>query len=207
MNKPGEVTHIIKTLLKLRAQIILCIETLNEILEHNEELKDIRLENFPNYEVNLGQSSFTIVSNHSIILMCSFLDEYEGYFNTHYLKNTDPSRILKIRTKNKPGLDRIKKWKDLKNFRNYFAVHNFRIKGKSFFSEDIETITMKIPYTLSELTLFAGILNFICINILNEFSEIAQTIDIEENMLVKLLITEEHIDAGKELTELKNKMM
>ena len=207
MNNLDEVTHVIKTLLKLRAQIILCIETLNEILEHNEELKDIRLENFPNYEVNLGQSSFTIVSNHSIILMCSFLDEYEGYFNTHYLKNTDPNRILKIRIKNKPGLDRIKKWKDLKNFRNYFAVHNFRIKGKSFFSEDIKTITMKIPYTLSELSLFAGILNLICINILNEYNEIAQTIDIEENMLVKLLISEEHIDAGKELTELKNKMI
>lgn len=206
MNTPDDVSHVIKTLLKLRAQIILCVETLNEILEHNEDLKQ-RLENFPNYEVNLGQSCFTIVSNHSIILMCSFLDEYEGYFNTHYLKNTDSSRILKIRNKNKPGLDRIKKWKDLKSFRNYFAVHNFRIKGKSFFSEDVGNITMKIPYTLSELTLFAGILNMICLNILDEFSEIAQTIDIEENMLNKLLIPEEHIDAGKELTELKNKMM
>ncbi len=201
-----EITHVIKTLLKLRAQIILCVETLNEILDHNLELKEIKLDNFPNYEVNLGQSCYSIVSGHSIILFCSFLDEYENYFNANYLKNMDSTRILKVRNKNKPGLDRIKKWKDLKNFRNYFAVHSFRIKGKSFFSSDFEQFTIKIPNTLSEKNLFAGIVNLICINIFNEFVEIAQIINIEEDMLIKMIFIEEHIDNIQEIIELKDKM-
>jgi hypothetical protein len=201
-----EITHVIKTLLKLRAQIILCVETLNEIIDHNVELEHIKLDDFLNYDVNLGQSCYTLVSNHFIILSCSFLDEYESYFNIHNLKDIDSQRILRVRIKNKPGLDRIKKWKDFKNFRNYFAVHNFRIKGKSFFSDDIGRFTIKIPNTPSEKKLFAGIVNLICLNILNEFDEVAQLVDIEENMLDKITFIEEHIDATQEFHDLKNRM-
>ena len=206
MNDQQEITHVIKTLLKLRAQIFLCVESLNEIIGHNLELKDIKLDNFPNYEVNLAQSCYTLLSNQSIILFCSFLDEYESYFNTHNLKNVEPGRILKVRNNNKPGLSRIKKWKDLKNFRNYFAVHSFRIKGKSFFSEDFEEFSIKIPNTPSEKNLFAGIVNLICLNLLNEFDEIAQVINIEEDMLFKMDFIEEHIDERKEIIELRAKM-
>lgn len=206
MNEQSEITHVLKTLLKLRAQILLCVETLNEIIDHHLELKHIKLDNFTNYEVNIGQSSYTIISNHSIILFCSFLDEYENYFNTHHLKGVDSVRILKVRKNNKPGLDRIRKWKDLKTFRNYFAAHNFRIKGKSFFSEDIEQISIKIPNAPSEKKLFAAIVNLICINILNEFTEIGQFIDIEENMLIKMNFIEEYIDDKKEIADIKEKM-
>ena len=207
MENQEELTHVIKTLLKLRAQFFLCIESLNEILDHNLELKEIKLDNFPNYEVNLGQSCYSIVSNYSIILLCSFLDEYENYFNIHHLKNVNSDRILKVRTKNKSGLDRIKKWKDLKNFRNYFAVHSFRIKGKSFFSNDFEQFTIKTPNSLSEKNLCVGIVNLICESILNEFNEISQIIDLEENMLSKMTFIEEHIDFRKEIIELRKKMI
>ncbi len=139
-------------------------------------------------------------------MFCSFMDEYEQHFNPHHLNKVDRSRILSVKSKNTPGIKRIKKWIDMKNFRNYIAAHNFRIKGKSFFSDEIDLLQFKIPNKVSEKNLFVGIIYFICLNIKEEFPEIFATINPNEKMLNKIKFLSSEIDNEKELTILMKAM-
>lgn len=201
-----EFTSVIKTLLNLQSQISLTVETLNEIGNNYKVLKAIKLENYHHEGVSLESASHTLISNHAIILFCSFLDEYNKFFNISHLKNVDPEKITNVKRKNEPGLKRIKEWKDLKKFRNYLIAHNFRIKGKSFFSEEFDMFEFKIPNKVSEKNLFSGIVYFICLNIRNEFPEIFSTLNDKEIMLDKIKFISEEVDNEKELIELFHEM-
>tara|TARA_B110000908_G_C10259523_1_gene458126 strand:+ start:3582 stop:3965 length:384 start_codon:yes stop_codon:yes gene_type:complete len=67
-----------------------------------------------------------------IILACSYLDEYEQQLTP--IKHPEHiDSILSFKKVTKPAIDRIKKWKDLKKYRNQITAHNYRIKGKSIF--------------------------------------------------------------------------
>ncbi len=76
-----------------------------------------------------------------LILTNSFLDEYDRYFtSSNSIMN---QRITKIKHKLKPAISRIRKWKDLKNFRNNVLVHNLRIDKRNYESVFIDD--MRVP--------------------------------------------------------------
>ena len=203
----NELKNSINTLFNLQTQIHLAVETLNEIGNNYETLREIKLDNFFDKNTNLETSSHTLISSYAIILFCSFMDEYEKYFNQSELEFIEKERILRVKRKNSPGIKRIKKWKDLKKYRNYLAAHNFRINGKSFFSNEFEKLEFKIPNTISEKNLFSGIIYIICQNIKNEFPEIIQMFNINERMIDKISFIGEQIDNEKELSELYELMI
>lgn len=200
-----ELTNVIKTLLHLQGQISLTVETLNEIGNNYKTLQEIKLENHFS-KISLESATHTLISNHSIILFCSFLEEYEKKFTPHFLKDIDAKRIINVRQKNEPGLKRIRKWKDLRDFRNILAAHNFRIKGKSFFSDEFDKFKFTIPNKVSEKNLFSGIIYLICINIRTEFPEIYNSLNVGEAMLDKIEFICDEVDNEKELIELISKM-
>jgi len=203
----NDLKNVLKTLFHLQSQISLLVETLNEIGNNYQILQNMPLDNFFNKNMNLENSTHTLISNYSIIMFCSFMDEYEEHFNTNYLKNIDPERILRVRKKNSYGVNRIKIWKDMKTFRNQLVAHNFKVKGKSFFSDEIERLTFRIPNTISEKNLFSGIIYYICINLKNEFIEVSNSLLSTELMLDKIEFTKQEIDNEKELTEIAIKML
>ena len=203
----NDLNQVIKTLLNLQSQINLIVETLNEIGNNCKTLSNIPLNNFFKGGMNLENSTHTLLSNYSIVMFCSFIDEYEKHFSISFLKSVDPERIKKVKVKNNAGMKRIKKWKDLHNFRNFMVAHNFRTKsGKSFFSEEFESFTFIIPNSISEKNLFVDITLLVCQNLKIEFPEIFNSLDPNELMLNKLKIIGENIDYAKEITDLMEKM-
>ncbi len=200
-----DLTNVIKTLLHLQGQISLAVETLNEIGDNYKTLREMKVKNHFS-KITLESATHTLISNHAIILFCSFLDEYEKNFTPHFLKNIDAQRIINVRKKNEPGLKRIRKWKDLRNFRNFLVAHNFRNKGKSFFSDEFDKFKFIIPNKVSEKNLFSGIIYCVCINIRTEFPEIFYSLNIKEVMLDKIEFICEEVESEKELTELISKM-
>ena len=201
-----EITNVIKTLFHLQTQIHLLVETLNEIGNNYKTLREIKFDNFFDQRITLEDATHTLISNYAIIMFCSFVDEYEKYFTPQFLKDVDSKRILSVRSRNQPGLKRIRKWKDLHKFRNFLVAHNFRNKGKSFFSEEFEKFTFVIPNKVSEKNLFSGIVHLICLNLKSEFPEVVNSLQEGELMLDKIEFICEDVDNEQELTELMERM-
>ncbi|MFS4467532.1 hypothetical protein [Maribacter sp. 2210JD10-5] len=169
-------------------------------------MQKIELKNFFDKSMNLEISSHALLSNYSIIMFSSFIEEYDKYFNPGHLSAVDSRRILNVKEKNLPGLKRIRKWKDISRFRNHMVAHSFRFKNKSFFSDEIEELNFKIPNKISEKNLFAGIVHLICMNIRDEFLEYVINFDNNQVMLDKMKLMGEDIDNEKELIELYARM-
>ena len=198
-----KLVETIKTLLNLEGQIQLSVNTL-QVSNDNEILKTLPVsENFVP-AMNLESSIRALVSNFSIIQFCAFLDEYNEFFTPNKCGIEYKERIVKIRKKNDIGIKRIEKWKDLRDFRNMLVAHNFRTNDKiSFFSESFVKREFKIPNKIQEKILFAGILQMICKNIIDEFrAEIMLNINPRETMLDYFSIISEDINANEELKEL-----
>lgn len=202
----GELKNVIKTLFNLQTQIFLIVETLNEIDDNQHMLKKIKLQNYFDKSMNLQNSSHALLSNYSIIMFSSFIEEYNKYFNPSHLSSVSSERIQRVKKKNIAGMKRIKKWKDISRFRNHMIAHSFRFNRESFFSENIKKLEFKIPNTLSEKNLFAGITNLACMNIRDEFMEYVVQFDNNQVMLDKMKLIGENIDNEKELIELYNQM-
>ncbi|QDO93587.1 hypothetical protein FNB79_06205 [Formosa sediminum] len=204
--KDEKLKEVIKTLFQLQSQINLTVESLNEINNNQQILEGIKIENYFDKNLNLKLSTSGILANYSILLFCSFLEEYNDFFNISYLKNSNCETISIVRQKNKAGIKRINKWKDLYNFRNQLIAHNYRIKKKSFFSNETAMHEYKIPNTLSEKNLLSGIIYFICLNIRDAFPEVTLELNIKEKMADILNLIGEVVDNEKELKFLFDKM-
>ncbi|WP_330442109.1 hypothetical protein [Flavobacterium sp. C4GT6] len=196
----SELKNVISTLFHLQGQIHLLIETLEKCTKNENLLNQIELTSF-NSDINFQKSVQGLLSNQSIIMFCSFLDEYNRYLTPQIDNSVYKDRITSLKQLNKPILKRINKWKDLYSFRNKLVAHNFRTNNKSFFSTD-EVEIYKIPNTISEKILFDGIIYLICTNIRDLFPDVISQIDPDFIMLNKLKIIGEDIDNEKELTEL-----
>ncbi|WP_298498364.1 hypothetical protein [uncultured Algibacter sp.] len=200
------LVNVLKTLFHLQTQINLTVESLNEIEQNQKILEKIQIENYFDNSMNLKISTSGILSNYSIILFCSFLEEYHKFFNLGHLKSVDRNLILSVKNKNKPGIRRINKWTGLIDFRNQLIAHNFRIKDKSFFSKEKLLYDYKIPNSLSEKNLFSGIIYLICLNIRDAFPEIISKLNLNERMVDKLNLIGENVDNENELKKLFDKM-
>ncbi|MCD9854006.1 hypothetical protein LUD75_04795 [Epilithonimonas sp. JDS] len=148
-----KLEYVIKTLFNLQAQINLSVETLNEVYNNPSLFVGKTLENFYHEKMGLEPAIHTLISNYSIIQFCSFLDEYNDFFNPAFCEEKYQDRILNVKKKNVPGLKRINQWKDLNKFRNNLVAHNLRIKNESFFSTKFEKLEYKIPNKISEKNL------------------------------------------------------
>ena len=144
-----ELLNVVNTLFHLHGQIKFAVKTLERVYENKDLLNSIKYEEEFFDKQTLFQTSINaLISNNCIIMFSSFLDEYKN-FNSHNLEEEFKSRIESVRKQNKPGIDRIRKWKDIKDFRNHLAAHNFKINGKSFFSNEVQNLEYKIPNTIS----------------------------------------------------------
>jgi hypothetical protein len=125
------------------------------------------------------------LSEYIIILICSFLDEYNDNFipsKSILLHN----RILNYRKQVKPIITRIAKWSDLKKYRNNILAHNLRLKDNtSIFSDTLEKIDYNVPNTLEEIRLLIELSTLITKNISVEFPELLENLDFNEKIIDK----------------------
>ncbi len=128
---------------------------------------------FPHFLLNNAY-----LSDYILILICSFLDEYNGEFtpnNCEILKN----RIHKFRSQIKPVIKRINKWKHLKDYRNTVLAHNLRLKDRnSIFSDQKVQVKFEIPNSHDEMVLLCELAALITKNIGAEFPEIIAELDL-----------------------------
>ncbi len=201
-----ELLNLTNTLFHLHGQIKFAVTTLERVYENRNLINTIKYNGeFFDKQTLLQTSINALISNNCIVMFCSFLDEYKN-FNSHNLGIELEERIELVRKLNKPGIDRIKKWKDIKDFRNHLAAHNFKIKGKSFFDNEIQNLEYKIPNTISEKKLFLLIIELICINIRDEFPEILLYMNPQTKMTDKLKIIGEEINFNEESKIIFSKM-
>jgi hypothetical protein len=125
------------------------------------------------------------LAEYIIILICSFLDEYNDNFipkKNHLLHD----RILNFRKQIKPVLTRIAKWKDLKKYRNNILAHNLRLKDNtSIFSDTLERIDYNLPNTPDEIRLLIELSSLITKNIGGQFPELLQNFNFDEKIIDK----------------------
>jgi hypothetical protein len=99
-------------------------------------------------------------------------------------------------------MQRINKWGNLKDFRNYILAHGFRVKDKSLFAKGIEPFKFKVPHSNSEINLLAELMRVITTCIANEFPELVEKLDWSENPLTKMSIELIEVDIEQEITEI-----
>lgn len=202
----NELLNFTNTLFNLHSQIKFAVTTLERVYENKNLINSIKYDNEYFDKQALFQTSINaLISNNCIIMFSSFLDEYAN-FNSHNLGKEIEDRIEYVRRQNKPGIKRINKWKDIKNFRNHLAAHNFKINGKSFFSDEVKNLEYIIPNTISEKKLFLLITELICLNIRDEFPEILFYMDPENRMIDKMKIIGEEIDFEEESKVIHSQM-
>lgn len=99
---------------------------------------------------------FLIVRYITIIQTISFLDEWDKFlgFKTEF---EDQKNILELKKTAKPAIDRIKKWKDMREFRNCVLAHNLRNKNRNydFIFINNEFQNSLIPNHISEFEVLA----------------------------------------------------
>jgi len=184
------MTHLesnLYSLAFLATHIKLSVYTLQEIIDNKELLDNIEFPDKYLQTIKFPNSLRAITSNFSIIQFCSFLDEYKN-FNQSYIGIEYSERIKKVRAKNKYGIQRINKWKNLYDFRNQIAAHNFDIKKESILRKK-EIIEYNIPDTLDEKLVFYKIIEKICNNIFSEFDEVRDNFDFTFKLNSKIEIT------------------
>lgn len=151
-------------------KIVECFKTLGHLatqIQHNvqitklahlnkESLDSQKLEGFYS-SLSFSGSIKSLSLNMILILANSYLDE----LYTQLTPNKHPKydkEILSYLSVINPALSRIKEWKDLKDFRNQFLVHNYRHKGASIFSKAHSIKKFKIPQTDREILLLAELI-------------------------------------------------
>ncbi|MFC7356697.1 hypothetical protein ACFQO1_03285 [Jejudonia soesokkakensis] len=189
----------------LITRIKVSVYTLQETIENQSELRKIKFSDNFLEKFEYPNLIIASISEYSIIQFCSFLDEYKK-FNPSYIGTEYSERIKNVRLKNKYGLQRIQKWKDLYDYRNQVAAHNFDVKKKSILSSK-QIIEYNIPDTIEEKTLFYNICLKISQNIFSEFEEIRESFDFDFNLTHKLKIKKnESFDLNEELKLINENM-
>src|SRR5262245_22162366 len=118
-----------KTLAHLATQVLFFIEVHNTYTENERLLNQIK---FKGHYANLPLAKAISGSllNYAIIIANSFFDEY----NLQFTPSKHPvykDRIIKLKNITKPVLNRLKKWTNFKDYRNYILAHSFRVKETS----------------------------------------------------------------------------
>ena len=189
----------------LTTHLKLSIYTIDEAIKNNELLSLVKFPEEFIQKIGFRKSVIALVSQYSLIQFCSFLDEYKK-FNPNHIEKDYSERILKVRDRNKYGIQRINQWKGLYEYRNQIAAHNFDIKKESILRKK-ELTTYNIPDTFQEKFLFYKISEKICQNIFEEFTEIRDNINLDFNLDKKLnIVKNSNFNLTEELELIKKNM-
>jgi hypothetical protein len=151
-----QIENVIRTLGYLASQIKLTYDTAFLTMENKSKLSEIKYkDDFYNKTGTFDEYIYSICCSCLIIQCCSFIDELEQELNPKKFP-LFRKRIILFKKICKPALNRIRKWKDLKNYRNNLIAHNFRINGKSIFSYK-NKVEYSIPNTPDEYKLLADL--------------------------------------------------
>lgn len=167
----------LNTLVLLATRIKLSVITFEKILENTDYLNKIKYSEGFYEKVGFQKSLRGLIAEHMIIQFCSFLDEYKK-FNPKNIGQEYTEKIKIVRKKNKYGIRRIDQWKNLYDYRNQIAAHNFDIKNKSILSNK-EIKEYSIPSTFYEISIFYKICEKICHNIFIVFPEFVVKVDLD----------------------------
>jgi hypothetical protein len=193
----------------LATHIKTSVYTLDETIKNIKKLDEIKFSDNHLKTMKYSDSLRISLTRQSIILFCSFLDEYNNFSKKH-IGIQYSERINSVKFKNQYGIDRIKKWGNLYEYRNQVAAHNFDIKQgrsvkKSILKNDYIK-TYNIPDTLLEQILFYKIVRKICNNIFDEFIEIRDHFDFDFNLNSKINIQNNKINLEQELSLIDENM-
>ncbi|MVM37253.1 hypothetical protein GO730_05760 [Spirosoma sp. HMF3257] len=136
-------------------------------LEVNSEKKfqKHKLRFFP--DVTLDSVIIVSMVNQILIMICSFIDEW----NDHFTPSNIPEfkdEIIRFKTVMKPVFKRINRWSNLKDYRNTVLAHNFRNKGESILREEVKA--MKTPLRPDEIFEITVLLNIVVLELMQKFS-------------------------------------
>lgn len=127
-----------------------------------------------------SDSVSSLALNLIIINACSFIDEYEKSLTAFNYPNYT-EEILILKKINKPAIKRIKKWTDLKKYRNTVLAHNLSIKDKHIYSHKAP-VKYNFPYYNNEVKLLTTLILIISKNIGFAFPKLVNEIDFSKNI-------------------------
>lgn len=203
-----DLVNSVRTLLDMEGQIYLLIKALNTVFENTTPLNDIERNEWLNEQISLRDSLNTLLSNYSIILFDTFLKSYENRFIAVGLELELKKRVEIVRRVNKPGIDRLKRWSGLSDFRNTLAAHDFQAKKSSvsIYSREYGIKEYNIPNTNSEKNLFYKIISLCCWNIRQALPEIVKEIPWHERPLDRFKIIGKNVNCDEELDKIQEEM-
>lgn len=140
------------------------------------------------------------LQNYSLIILCSFIDEY----NEEFTSSKHPEfaeRINRLKRITKPAIKRLNRWTHIEKYRNNILAHNLRIDGKSIFDNQFEPKYYNVPHTNDEFVLVARLISIISNCISREFFDLVQEIKMKETVLSKTEFKHNKIDIDKEIEE------
>ena len=120
-------------------------------------------------QLDLIVDQFELVDNSTLILLqlCIFLDEYENYF--HRVELHYQQKVLIFKKIIKPIVDQIKKWTDLRTFRNRMIAHNCRDSQGNFHLPDIGLYN--VPHSALDFHYASDYMKYITKLMMEEFNQ------------------------------------
>lgn len=163
----NRLQEVIKTLIDESINIDLKVQ-LMIILEENEDLiKEFKVK--AEYQLVETKTLLDIqIKEYCIINICSYLDEYEKYFNANYIGDSVKIKISETKKILKPFIREIKRNYDLKDYRNHILAHNLRDNSSSLIMGNISR-TYNFPKYTKEFVSINEIIRMIMSIILNQF--------------------------------------
>ncbi len=165
-----DIVESLYTLSHIATQINLLVQV-SKVSYKNGDFLDSFVE-LPGWYSNqrYSKSVLAITLNDILIFANSYLDELQEELTPINYPNRADS-ILSFRKAIKPALRRIKKWRDLKEYRNEILVHNYRVKSRSMFSANHQAKVYNVPSKDQEILLLAELILLINKQMRTFFSE------------------------------------
>lgn len=163
----SRIQEVIKTLVESGINIDVKLAILKTLDNNCDLINSVKIN--PEYSFTEFKVLLEIqVREYCIIEICSFIDEYEHFFNQKYVEEEYSSKILELRKFLKPFFKEINCNYNLKEYRNHILAHNHRINSKSILMGDVIKI-YQFPKSTSEFLSLKIIIDLILRVIIKEF--------------------------------------
>ena len=172
-----------ETLLNLSTQLRFLDALCDTANDEELCLRQIQIKNFFR-TISFSKSVNDMSINYGLIIACSLLDEYNRFFTVEAAPEYK-ERIVRLKRMTKPVLSRLKRWPDLKDYRNYMLAHNFRIKDKSFFSSKSQSFNFCVPNSYSEFKLLSELLTTLVRCVSDQFPDLQELRNQDVRMIDK----------------------
>lgn len=194
-----DIVESISILSHIATQIKLLVEVTKATYSNSENIDhNVKLEGwYSEYKYSVAVQAIAL--NNISIFANSYLDELYSELNPikypHY-----KIEILNFLKCVNPALKRIKKWTDLKSFRNQILVHNYRVKGISIFASGHKFKHYNVPHRDQEILLLADLICLVNIQLGTFFSnETNQVILGKEKITDKYTVEQNEINYREEI--------